>query len=82
MVHMKNKLHELLTPTFIIGYTALIAVIIALFVYVENKDIANAIIMILTNVLTGVVTYFYTRDKGTDLDKQVDELLKKERENK
>lgn len=43
------------------GYTALLAVIAGMFYFGEQTDVVMAVITVLTNVLTGAVTFYYTK---------------------
>lgn len=54
---------DLLKPAFLIGYTTLLAIIGGMFVFQSNENIVTPILTVLTNVLTGAVTYFYTKEQ-------------------
>ena len=56
-------MNDLMKPAFIIGYTALLAIIIGLFYFGDDKNITTGIITLLTNVITGAVTYYYTKER-------------------
>lgn len=66
---MKKTLTNLLTPEFIIGLVALVAVVGALFYFGHtNKELTLALVTVLTNVLTGVTTYYYTKHQNSKTD--------------
>lgn len=73
---MAKMLEKLLEPAFLMGYTSLIAVIAAMFVFAADKDVTMALITVLTNVLTGAITFYYTKHQvKTTKDKEIELLL-------